>query len=79
MADNKRRRAFKVYRKIPDYLSIMGRFEIFAEGVLYDEGNVQVLWRKDVGWTAEQYDSIAQVFGIVVGTSVIELNDYLEA
>ena len=29
-----------------------------ATGVLYDEGNVQVLWRVDIGYTAEQYASI---------------------
>lgn len=37
---------------------------ILAMGTLYDDGNVQVLWRKSIGWAGEQYHSIAQMFGI---------------
>ncbi len=34
-------------------------------GVLYDEGNVQVLWRADQGYTAEQYSSLTLVLGLM--------------
>ena len=36
-----------------------------ARGLLYDEGNVQILWRSDIGWTAEQYSSIAIVLDLI--------------
>ena len=38
--------------------------EMLAHGVLYDDGNVQLFWRKSIQWTAEQHHSIAAVFGI---------------
>lgn len=40
-----------------------------AEGVLYDEGNVQVLWRVDVGWTAEQYASALYLLALMPGVA----------
>lgn len=40
-----------------------------AEGVLYDEGNVQVLWRVDIGWTAEQYSSVLYLLGLMPGVA----------
>ena len=44
-----------------------------ATGVLYDEGNVQVLWRVDIGYTAEQYASIRLVLDLMPRTAVIRL------
>ena len=38
---------------------------ILATGVLYDEGNVQVFWRADRGYTAEQYASASHLFGLM--------------
>lgn len=64
----KRRRVFKVYRQQTEV----------AHGILYDEGNVQVLWRKDIGYTAEQYANISQVFGILPGAYTIEVENEKE-
>lgn len=36
-----------------------------ATGVLYDEGNVQVLWRVDKGYTAEQYAFLNPVLDLM--------------
>ena len=44
-----------------------------AEGVLYDEGNVQVLWRKDVGYTAEQYNSLRQILFLMPGVANLKI------
>ena len=44
-----------------------------AYGILYDEGNVQILWRDDCGHTAEQYASINLVLDLVPGISVLRL------
>lgn len=38
---------------------------ILATGLLYDEGNVQVLWRADRGYTAEQYASARYLLGLM--------------
>ena len=45
----------------------------FAHGVLYDEGNVQVLWRIDRGYTAEQYASLNLVLDLMPGVTVWRL------
>ena len=68
MMDSKRRQPFEVR-------SDSG--ELLAMGLLYDDGNVQVIWRASVGWTAEQYHSIAQMFGVEVGVTTIRLVDSL--
>ena len=47
----------------------------FANGVLYDEGNVQVLWRIDRGYTAEQYASLHLVLDLMPGIKVLRLED----
>ena len=60
----KRRRPFVV----EDFVGTL-----VAMGVLYDDGNVQVLWRKSLGWTGEQYHSIAQMFGIEEAACAIRL------
>ena len=49
--------------------------ERLASGVLYDEGNVQVLWRKDRGWTGEQYASIHLVLDLVPRVAVLRLEE----
>lgn len=46
-----------------------------ATGVLYDEGNVQVLWRADIGWTAEQYSSTTPLLNLMPGIAVLRLSD----
>ena len=49
-----------------------------ANGILYDEGNVQVLWRIDQGYTAEQYASINLVLDLIPGITVLRLEDTVE-
>ena len=46
-----------------------------ANGVFYDEGNVQVLWRVDRGYTAEQYASLNLVLDLMPGITVLRLED----
>ena len=46
-----------------------------AHGVLYDEGNVQVLWRIDCGYTAEQYASLNLVLDLIPGVTALRLED----
>ena len=49
--------------------------EKLAYGVLYDEGNVQVLWRKDYGYTAEQYSSLTPVLGLMPNIALLRFED----
>ena len=49
--------------------------EKLVYGVLYDEGNVQVLWRADTGYTAEQYSSLTLVLGLVPGIVVLRFEE----
>ena len=49
-----------------------------ANGVLYNEGNVQVLWRIDRGYTAEQYASINLVLDLIPGITVFRFEDTAE-
>lgn len=49
-----------------------------ANGILYDEGNVQVLWRIDRGYTAEQYASVNLVLDLIPGVTVLRLEDTTE-
>ena len=45
---------------------LQDRFGVtLAHGVLYDEGNVQILWRWDIGFTAEQYANVALVLDLM--------------
>jgi len=46
-----------------------------AYGVLYDEGNVQVLWRTDQGYMAEQYSSLALVLGLMPDIVALRFED----
>ena len=49
--------------------------EKLATGVLYNEGNVQVLWRADIGWTGEQYSSLTPLLDLMPGIAVLRLID----
>ena len=66
--DQKRRQPFQVESATGDLL---------AFGLLYDEGNCQVLWRNSIGYTAEQYHSITGMFGIEIGATVVRIIDKL--
>ena len=52
----KRRRAFSL-RNIKN--------EVIAHGVIYDQGNVQVLWREDLGWGGEQIQTTANLLNML--------------
>ena len=62
MKDTKRRQPFIGYAKSP----LTGDDIRVVSGVLYDEGNIQVLWRLDIGYTGQQFCSIAFVFGMKI-------------
>lgn len=64
--DTKRRRSFQLEDDKGNKL---------ATGVIYDEGNVQVLWRVDCGYTAEQYSSLNPVLDLIPGITVLRLQD----
>lgn len=49
--------------------------KILATGVIYDEGNVQVLWRSDIGYTAEQYASISLILDLMPGIVALRLQE----
>lgn len=67
--DEKRRRTFQLEDNNGNVLAI---------GVLYDEGNVQVLWRVDCGYTAEQYASINPILDLMPGIVVLRLEETCE-
>ena len=52
MKDEKLRRKWRLYEGLG----------LIAHGVVYRELNVQIHWRRDRGWTAEQLSSIAGLF-----------------
>ena len=60
---NKRRRIFKGY---------IGH-RMVCHGVFYDQWNIQVLYRKDVGWAGEQYNSIHYVFDLMPGLNKVNI------
>lgn len=62
--DTKRRRNFQLEDAKGNKL---------ATGIIYDEGNVQVLWRVDCGYTAEQYASFNPILDLMPGIVVIRL------
>ena len=64
--DEKRRRYFHLENTEGERL---------AYGVLYNEGNVQVLWRADHGHTAEQYSSLASVLGLMPDIALLRFED----
>ena len=64
--DTKRRRYFQLEDADGNTL---------ANGVLYDEGNVQVLWRIDCGYTAEQYASLNLILDLMPGVTALRLRN----
>lgn len=62
--DTKRRREFQLEDEQGNKL---------ATGVLYNEGNVQVLWRLDKGYTAEQYAFLNPVLDLMPGITTFRL------
>ena len=62
--DAKRRRSFQLEDDKGNKL---------ATGIIYDEGNVQVLWRVDRGYTAEQYASLNPILDLMPGVVVLRL------
>ena len=56
MKNEKKRRPFSLRNKY----GVM-----VATGVVYDQGNVQVLWRKDLGWGGEQYQTTANILNLM--------------
>ena len=64
--DTKRRRKFFLYDEYNNPK---------AMGVLYNEGNVQILWRSDIGWTGEQYNSIRLVLDIREGITQLKFRN----
>ena len=64
--DTKRRRYFRLENADGKEL---------ANGVFYNEGNVQVFWRIDRGYTAEQYASLNLVLDLMPGIAVLRLED----
>ena len=68
--DEKRRRTFQLEDD---------NGNILATGIIYDEGNVQVLWRIDCGYTAEQYASINPILDLMPGIVVLRLQETRES
>ena len=64
--DEKRRRSFQLEDD---------KGKKLANGVIYDEGNVQILWRVDCGYTAEQYASLNPILDLMPGVVAIRLID----
>ena len=64
--DTKRRRCFQLEDQ---------EGNILASGIIYDEGNVQVLWRVDCGYTAEQYASLNPILDLMPGVVLLRLTD----
>ena len=60
--DTKRRQIWRAY----------SRETLVAEGIVYDQGNIQVLWRADIGWTGQQYASTAHIRGLMKGIDRVE-------
>ena len=50
---------------------------VLAKGILYDEYNVQVTWRHDIGYTAEQYSNICMVLDLLPGICTLTLVPFL--
>ena len=66
--NEKRRQPFEVRNDAGELLSM---------GVLYNDGNCQIFWRKSLGWAGEQHHSIANMFGIEEGATTVSLVDEL--
>ena len=46
-----------------------------ASGVVYDQGNVQVLWREDLGWGGEQYQTTANILNLMPNVASFHWED----
>ena len=62
--DTKRRQYFQCENALGETLAL---------GIFYDEENVQLTWRRSVGFTQEQYHSIAKMFGVEPGVTCVKL------
>ena len=60
-------------QRIPFYVKDT-RGTIWASGIMYDEGNIQVLWRADIGHCGQQFDCIRHAFGLFPSAKVVELS-----
>lgn len=52
--------------------------KMLARGVVYREWNLQVLWRFDNGWTAEQLSSLHSLFELFPMANRIEIEPIRE-
>lgn len=52
--------------------------EDLASGNLYEEGNIQVLWHKHIGYTGIQYCSISYVLDLFRDGSILEFESLNE-
>ena len=64
--NSKRRRRFSLRNKFGD---------IIAHGVIYDQGNVQVLWRQDTGWGGEQIQTTANLLNLMPNVRIFKWED----
>ena len=49
--------------------------ELLATGVYYRDGNVQINWRIDIGFTSEQYNRADLLFNIVKEANIIKIGE----
>ena len=45
-----------------------------ASGDLYDEGNIQVLWRDDIGYCGQQFSNISYAFDLFKNANTVKLH-----
>lgn len=53
-------------------LFLLSGQEVLARGHVYPEGNVEINWRCDRGWTSEQYSHLGNVYGILPGVTAMQ-------
>ena len=46
---------------------------LLAMGVLYNDGNVQIFWRRSLGWTGEQWNGLQNLLWIEGGATTLRL------
>lgn len=61
--DEKKRRKFRLYQGST----------LLATGVAYAEFNIQVLWRHDIGWTAQQCSMLQVLFELFPEANRLDL------
>lgn len=69
MKEEKLRRKWRLYEGLT----------LIANGVVYRELNVQILWRKDRGYTAEQLSSIAGLIEMFPQASSLDIEPLWDA